>query len=355
MDFDIRTEEPAVSVCLITYNHAPYIRECLDSILAQRTDFPFEICLGEDESTDGTREICVEYAEKHPDRIRLFLRSQSEPGRGAYMSQGVYNHIRTMEACRGKYMAWCDGDDAWIDSLKLQKQFDAMESDPGLSLVHSDFDKLDEISGCRIDHVCRRRPGDYRQNPDPDLLRYDIIQQRYLIAASTAFMRTRDALEISRENGAVFQSCPMGDVITWCELLDHGSFLRLEESTSIYRILPESDSNSVSAKHKLRFTNGAANLGIMLGERYGLPMDRVRENKIKHCNRYALLSGDFSEIRALRADADYRFSLVESCIYHAGRWSFPRAAARKIFEWRYRSNNRQFNRKKVRPIPGSRS
>jgi len=350
MRFDIRKEEPVVSVCLITYNHAPYIRECLDSILMQQTQFPFEVCLGEDESADGTREICREYAERHPGLIRLFLRSQSEPERAAYMSQGVYNHVRTMEACRGKYMAWCDGDDAWTAPRKLQRQYEAMEADPGLSLVHSDFDKLDEISGCRIDHVCRRCPEHCRRNPDPALFRYDIIQQRYLIAASTVFMRSRDALDIFRKNEAVFQSCPMGDTITWCELVDYGSFLRLEESTSIYRILSDSDSNSVSAEHKFRFVNGAANLGIMLGERYSLPMDRVRANKVKCCNRHALSSGDFSEIRKLRSDPDYRFSFVESCIYQAGQWRLPRAVARKIFELRYRRNNRHFNQKRVRPV-----
>ena len=345
MGFDVRTQKPAVSVCLITYNHAPYIRECLDSILMQQTRFPFEVCIGEDESTDGTREICREYAERHPGRIRLFLRSRSEPERGAYMSQGVYNHVRTMQACHGKYMAWCDGDDAWTDPLKLQKQFDAMEADPGLSMVHSDFDKVDDISGSRVNQVCRQSPARCRANPDPDLLRYDVIRQHYLIAASTVFMRTRDALEIFENNKAVFRSCPMGDTTTWCELVDYGSFHRMEESTSIYRILPESDSNSISAERKFRFVNGAANLGTMLGGKYNLPMARVRANKVKTCNRYALLSGDFSEINTLRADVEYRFSFIETCIYQAGRLAFPRSVARRIFERRYRNNNRRFNQR----------
>src|SRR6476619_44433 len=66
-------DKPMVSVCVQTYQQVNYIKECLESILIQKTDFPFEILLGEDESTDGTREICIEYAKKYPERIRLFL------------------------------------------------------------------------------------------------------------------------------------------------------------------------------------------------------------------------------------------------------------------------------------------
>ncbi|MFW5983238.1 MAG: glycosyltransferase family 2 protein, partial [bacterium] len=64
-------DNPLVSVCVQTYQHAKYIEQCLDGILMQKTSFPFEVLLGEDESTDGTREICIEYAKKHPDKIRL--------------------------------------------------------------------------------------------------------------------------------------------------------------------------------------------------------------------------------------------------------------------------------------------
>jgi len=68
---------PLVSVTVITYQHADYIRKCLDGILMQKTKFPYEVIIGEDGSTDGTKEICKEYAEMHPDRIRLFLRDRN--------------------------------------------------------------------------------------------------------------------------------------------------------------------------------------------------------------------------------------------------------------------------------------
>ena len=73
----INAVSPIVSVCVSTYQHVDFIRECLDGILMQVTDFPFEIVVGEDESTDGTRDICIDYARRFPDKIRLFLRERS--------------------------------------------------------------------------------------------------------------------------------------------------------------------------------------------------------------------------------------------------------------------------------------
>ena len=70
----VNQTKPLVSVCVITYNQADYIGECIESILAQETTFPFEIIIGEDNSTDGTRELCKKYADENPDKIRLFLK-----------------------------------------------------------------------------------------------------------------------------------------------------------------------------------------------------------------------------------------------------------------------------------------
>jgi len=122
-DKPINKIEPLVSVVTTTYQHAPYIRQCLDSILMQETDFPFELIIGEDGSTDGTREICIEYADRYPDKIRLFLRDRNLTQ--YYTSDGRvirFNGHFARAAARGKYIALCEGDDYWIDKTKLQKQ-----------------------------------------------------------------------------------------------------------------------------------------------------------------------------------------------------------------------------------------
>lgn len=115
-----------VSVCMITYNHESFIREAIEGVLMQKTDFPIEIIIGEDCSTDNTRNIVLEYSEKYPDIIRPLL-----PENNLGMMK---NFIETMEAATGKYIALCEGDDYWTDPYKLQKQVDFLEANEEYSV-----------------------------------------------------------------------------------------------------------------------------------------------------------------------------------------------------------------------------
>jgi len=123
-----------VSVCLITYQHAPFIRQALESVLAQATSFPVEICIGEDDSTDGTREICQEYARSYPDRIRLFLRDRHDVVFVNGRPTGRRNLVETIRACRGRYIALLEGDDYWTSNTKLQSQVEYLEHNPEVAL-----------------------------------------------------------------------------------------------------------------------------------------------------------------------------------------------------------------------------
>lgn len=139
-DKPVNKIQPLVSVVTITYQHAPYIRQCLDSILMQETDFPYEIIVGEDGSTDGTREICIEYAERYPDKIRLFLRnrklSQYTDSQGRIIR--FNGHFSRAEA-RGKYIALCEGDDYWVNKKKLQLQINNLIKNNSGICVHPVF------------------------------------------------------------------------------------------------------------------------------------------------------------------------------------------------------------------------
>ena len=150
LDKPVNTIEPIVSVCVITYQHADYIEKCLEGILMQKTDFPFEIIVGEDESTDGTREICKDYAEKYPDRIRLFLRDRRTSGifNEEGKRVGGYNGKWNRRSAKGKYFAICDGDDYWTDPEKLQKQISFLEKNSnfcGICTAYSIIDSEGKI------------------------------------------------------------------------------------------------------------------------------------------------------------------------------------------------------------------
>ncbi len=117
-----------VSVKCLTYNHAPYIRQCIEGILMQETDFRYEIILHDDASTDGTTEILREYEQNHPDVIRVLYEEENQFALGSSM-------YKVDAMTRGKYWAVCEGDDYWIDPHKLQKQVDVMEAYPDCMLV----------------------------------------------------------------------------------------------------------------------------------------------------------------------------------------------------------------------------
>lgn len=109
---------PLVSVILLTYNHKNYIEQCLESVVSQITDFPFEIIIGDDCSTDGTTEICINYANKYPAFVVLARATKNLglPG----------NLINTLSLAMGKLVIFQDGDDYWINETKLQQQADIL-------------------------------------------------------------------------------------------------------------------------------------------------------------------------------------------------------------------------------------
>jgi glycosyltransferase involved in cell wall biosynthesis len=114
--------EIIVSVCMITYNHASYVEKAIKGILLQEVNFRYELVIGEDNSTDETREICEQYERDYPEIIRLLPK---EPRKG--MSK---NFLETIQKCEGKYIAFCEGDDYWTDPNKLQLQVDFLENNP---------------------------------------------------------------------------------------------------------------------------------------------------------------------------------------------------------------------------------
>ncbi len=153
----IEEQIPLVSICCLTYNHASFISECLTGFVIQKTNFPFEILIHDDASTDGTAEIVREYEAKYPELIKPIYQTENQYSKGVKISP-TYQYPRA----RGKYIALCEGDDFWTDPLKLQKQVDFLEDHPEYSMCFHNVEVVAE-EGCRAetdiyDHL---REGDY--------------------------------------------------------------------------------------------------------------------------------------------------------------------------------------------------
>ena len=215
---------PVVSVVVVTYNHAEHIAQALDSILMQRTSFPIEICIGEDGSTDGTREICLEYAKKYTDKIRLFCRSAEGKIHIFGIKTGRRNHLQTRLATRGKYIALCEGDDFWIDPDKLQKQYELMEAKPHLSMVAARCLYWDPEGSSEV------RPYHYYGN----WAKYqDLVSTKIHPHTSTHFMR-RDAVEkLPQWPNEVVQG-DLAFLLTLC--LESGGCAIMSNVFSVYRM-----------------------------------------------------------------------------------------------------------------------
>ena len=132
----MQEQSAVISVIVCTYNQEDTIGRTIESILRQECQWPVEIVIGEDGSTDRTLSVCQTYQKRHPDKIRIL----ANPVNKGF----VRNYFDCLRACRGKYIADCAGDDFWIDNLKLEKEARVLEANEGIGLVHTDWQRFDE-------------------------------------------------------------------------------------------------------------------------------------------------------------------------------------------------------------------
>lgn len=170
-----------VSVKCLVYNHENYLRECLEGIVMQKTNFRFEIVVHDDASTDKSPEIIREYAEKYPEIIKPIIETENQYSKKDGSLTRVVN-----AACIGKYVASCEGDDYWIDPFKLQKQYDWMEA-------HEDYSYCWTNARTRIGDSTNAPYNRYKETCDSPI--QDIILEGGLfVPTCTIFMR-RNVIE----------------------------------------------------------------------------------------------------------------------------------------------------------------
>jgi glycosyltransferase involved in cell wall biosynthesis len=256
---------PLVSVSMITYNHAAYIAQAIEGVLQQQTKFHFELIIGEDCSTDGTREIVFDYQKKYPDIIRV-ITSDTNVG----MKK---NGLRTLKACRGKYIAFCEGDDYFHHPRKLQKQADYLESNPDCGLVYTNYDVYHVASRKRIKDFIDYKKWRMPENPGIS----DIVEGKRgkspSIATCTVMTRRKLCLHLIEADPYLHQSdyFLMGDTQLWAEIAARARLHYLVESLATHIISDESATRSKDKKKVLQFGISGAKLQLFLCDKYNLP------------------------------------------------------------------------------------
>lgn len=212
-------ETPLVSICSITYNHAPFIRQCLDGFLMQQCNFSIEIIINDDCSTDGTTEIIREYAEKYPDKIFPVFHEENLWSKG---ERGIFQKFVFPKA-RGKYIALCEGDDYWTDPRKLQKQVDFLESHPDYSMC---------CHAATIKTPTSEYVKTHNSYEDCDLSTKDIFLKGgdYITTSSICFHSA-----LLNGFSEFSDGCPVGDypLQMWCAM--NGRVCHFKDVMSIYR------------------------------------------------------------------------------------------------------------------------
>ncbi|MBN1295100.1 MAG: glycosyltransferase [Candidatus Latescibacteria bacterium] len=277
--------DPLISIIMITYNHAPYISEAIEGVLQQKTDFPFELVIGEDCSTDGTREIVFEYQKKYPEIIRV-ITSDKNVGMKA-------NSVRTKKVLRGKYVAFCEGDDYWHNPGKLQLQTEYMENHPECGVTHSNFDIfIGESNKIVKDYIGFRKFEVPRKMNIYDIL--DDCGIGFWIRTCTAMVRRDQYERLTYADPYLYQSGHflMGDEQLWAEISLTSEVIFFPEAMATYRILGESASHSNNPIKKAVFNRSASELKLYLCDKHKLPAEFRRKMEhvwFEHSLRLAFL------------------------------------------------------------------
>lgn len=216
-----------VTVCVVTYNQEKWIRKTLNSILAQQTEYPYEVIIGEDHGLDGTRAICQEYADKY-DNVTLLPLVEN---------LGVTaNWIRCVQAGTGKYIMTCAGDDWWHNPQKIQMQVDFMEVHSECVVCHTDIDEYNEITSAVLRDV-KHAKGIV---PPEGMIQKEILAGKEYISAVTMCIRRQAFETYVPADEFARRRFPREDWPTLLIMAAHGDIRYIPESTATYRVGQES-------------------------------------------------------------------------------------------------------------------
>lgn len=279
-----------VSVCMITYNHENYIREAIEGVLMQKCNFPIELIIGEDNSTDDTAQIIQDYAIQFSDLIKV---RHNKPNIGM-----MSNFIKTLDECTGNYIALCEGDDYWTDPYKLQKQVDFLETNPEYSMCFTSAKKYYQNTDIIKNWHIELKQKEYSAAE---------IISNLLVPTCTAVFRNSKNNYFQRISGN--KKFIFGDMILWLSLLEEGKNFCLPFETAVYRRNESSVTATMPLELQLKLLEQHEEIAIGFDGKY-----KEIENKLLS-RQYLIVSLKLLNKKDLRYKEYFKKSVRKSVFY----------------------------------------
>jgi hypothetical protein len=244
-----------VAIWMVTYNHGDFIQKAIESVMMQKCTFSYKLYIGEDNSSDNTREVCKSLKDKYPNKIELFLH---ENNLGAN-ANGDFMYLQCFNS-GSKYIALCEGDDYWIDPFKLQKQVDFLEKNLEYGLVHHEADYFFQKSGFLI-------KSHHNANsifPSNGFIFNELLISNYIYTPTVMFRSSLlKYLTIDIRNNFLF-----GDYAMWLEFAHHCKMYYFPDSMAVYRVLDNSSSRSIFYEKNIAFVDSYFNIKTFFLNKY---------------------------------------------------------------------------------------
>jgi glucosyltransferase len=266
-----------VSVIVLTYNQEGTIRRTLDSILSQQCNFPFEIVIGDDASSDNTLSICREYEAKYPNIIRIIANT---------VNKGVIrNYFDCILDAKGKYIADCAGDDYWVCNTKLQQQYDILENEPNITVVHTDWMYENVVTGELTPHDTGNR--EYfapRVNGEKLLKAYLRRDAKVLVHSCTYMFRRHIIADLYQTNPEFFtnKDWTAEDVIAISALLYFGDVAYIPTVTLHYSVGGKSISSEENFNKTFDFYYGCILQNQYIADFFNIPQSELKDFYIRY-------------------------------------------------------------------------
>lgn len=223
------TEQPKVIIRCLVYNHEPYLRDCLEGFVMQKTNFPFKAVVHDDASTDSSAAIIREYAEKYPHIIEPIYETENQYSK----RDGSLRKIMDAHSLgRSPYIAYCEGDDYWIDPYKLQKQVDFLDANPDYAMC---------FSACKIQNDYGLHTGTKGEEvTDRD---YESTELLKTWCVPTASILIRAAIAKDERITKYDKRKTCGDIFVVLTAADYGKVRGMQDKMTVYRLNPGSIMN----------------------------------------------------------------------------------------------------------------